>query len=239
MVRHATAILFTVLTLTQAAVAHSGVENTLEVRIERERLVMAMSVTLEEILVAQGVKPAADGGYDPETLQDAAQRHRGYLASHFFVEASGERLPLQTGKVVPPALFTTPHTTTYRYEITCPARRVSEVTLRHDMLREYSYAPGLPWQVSYAVRARTSERSETRAIDMLRRDRPVVLKAGWRAVTAVSPPSVSPDPAPSLAPQGSPSWVFISLTLALGLALAGTAWGWAHRRLDRNGTSAA
>jgi hypothetical protein len=221
------------LAVSHFAVAHSEVENTMGIRLEPARLVIDVTVTLEEILVAQGVRPGSDGGYDAAALKDAAERHRGYLASHLYVESGGSRLPLQVTKVVPPVRFATPHTTTYHYEIVCEGRRVSEVTLRHDMLREHTFAPGIPWQVSYAVQTRSAN-SETHVVDLLRRDRPVVLKTGWQVAAAGSP--VAPVTRPEQQ-RGLSSWALASL--ALGLTTAGMAWRWSQRRMARNGSPAA
>jgi hypothetical protein len=213
------------LTVSHGVMAHSAVENTLAIRTENFRLVMDVAVTLEEILVAQGVKAGPDGGFDQAALQDAAQRHRGYLASHLFVEAARERLPLQVTKFVPPARFATPHTTTYHYEIVCPGRSVPEVTLRHDMLREYTSAPGVPWQVSYALQVQAVN-SQTRMIDMLRRDRPITLKTGWHVAASDAPNASAAQPAK---PRELPPWALASL--AVGLTTVGVAWRWTRRRV--------
>src|SRR3954470_13341103 len=97
--------------------AHPALENTLDIRIEETRVIMDVQVTLEEILTAQGVKPGADGSYDAQALEGAAQRHCGYLVSHLGVEANGTDLRLRPGRVLPPPHFSSPHTTFYHYEI--------------------------------------------------------------------------------------------------------------------------
>src|SRR5687768_6597317 len=103
-----------------AAMAHPTVENTLDLRVDGSGVVLDLQVTLEEILVAQAVKPAPDGGYDPAALDTAAQRHRAYLATHLFLEAAGQPLALQVTRLIPPVTFSTPHATLYQYRIVAP-----------------------------------------------------------------------------------------------------------------------
>lgn len=197
------------------------VENTFNVRVESTRVVLDVQVTLEEILAAQGVRPAADGGYDPAALQEAAQRHRSYLASHLQADADGRNLPLQVTRVISPAHFSAPHTTFYHYEVSCDraGSTASGIHLRHDMLREYSFAPGQPWRVSYMVRTQSHGSSRLAPLDVLRSDHPVTVPTGWQqSASAVSATSSVPTTDSS---RPFTAWLLAGAGLILALGLFG------------------
>ena len=213
-----------------AALAHPAVENTLMLHVEENRVVMTVQVTLEEILVAQGIKAGADAGYDPATLEQAAQRHRGYLASHLFVEVEGVALPLKISRVIPPTRFATAHTTFYHYEVVCQTAglHAEDLRLRHEMLREHTFAGGLPWQVTYAVQAEALNHGK-RTIDVLRRGHPVTVVTGWQPAS-----ETAPTHSPLALPPPVESWGFVRalwIGAAVVLALCATSWRQARRNV--------
>ena len=165
------------------AAAHPLLQNTLWIVFEPERAHLAVNVSLKEITVAQQLGPDADGGFDTEKIAAAAEKHRDYVASHLSLAAEGRALAGEVLKVTPPLLFTSAEQTFYQYEIAYPLRgaRPAQIALRHEMLREWPYAAGMAWDVSYSVRSRTGADSEVRTA-LLRRDETLALATGWAAV---------------------------------------------------------
>jgi hypothetical protein len=78
-------------------------------------------------------------------------KHEPYITSHFEVLAGGEKLTGRVLQTTPPAVYNTPSQTKYRFQLryTYGDLRPAEVTLRQNMLREFSVTGGHPWHVTY------------------------------------------------------------------------------------------
>jgi len=126
-----------------AVAAHPVSQGALDIVIFPGRLAVTARVSMEEALVA-----AAYGeGKDLSTLEMLRQ-HGEYLLAHLRIKADGRPLP---GRVVKlPEQAGGPSTYQLEYEMTgdAPAR----IALEEDVLREFEFTPGNPWEASYVVR---------------------------------------------------------------------------------------
>lgn len=125
------------------AVAHPVAQGAMELRLLPERIELGARVSLEEVLVA-----GALGGRKDAVGPEALRAHGDYLLRHLRVEAEGRRL---TGRVLEtparPESFLA-----YRFEYPLEGATPRRLELRQDVLREFEFAPGNPWEASYLVR---------------------------------------------------------------------------------------
>jgi HupE / UreJ protein len=125
------------------AAAHPVAQGELEVVVFPQRVSVTARVSMEEVLVA-----AAYAGQKTTSVLDMVRMHGDYLLAHFRVAADGRpvhgqvlRLPEQTdGRP------------TYEFEYGVTGAMPAEVTFEQDVLREFEFAPGNPWEASYVVR---------------------------------------------------------------------------------------
>ncbi len=140
------------------------------VQFEPERVRVAVNVSLKEIQVAQGAESAEAG----------AEKHGAYLASHLELNVAGQALIGQVTKRTPPPEVAEPEKTFYQYELDYPLTgpTPAQITLSHTMLREFPYAAGTAWDVSYVVRMKRSDSSEI-STALLRAQQPADFPTGW------------------------------------------------------------
>ena len=123
--------------------AHPVAQGALEIEILPGRIELRATVSREEVLVA-----AAFGGREGIPYPEAVRHHGAYLLAHFQVWADGRTLEGRVLKVSDQAAGRPAYTLEYRLTGGVPAR----LELRQDVLREFEFAPGNPWEASYLVR---------------------------------------------------------------------------------------
>lgn len=123
--------------------AHPVAQGAMEIRLLPDRIGLSARVSLEEVLVA-----GALGGRKDAVGTEALRAHGDYLLHHLRIDADGLRL---AGKVLEipgrPESFLV-----YRFEYPLEGAPPSRLELRQDVLREFEFAPGNPWEASYLVR---------------------------------------------------------------------------------------
>jgi len=144
--------------------AHPVSQGALDIVIFPERVAVTARVSMEEVLVA-----AAYGGKNLSTLEMLRQ-HGEYLLAHFRVSADRQRL---TGRVVkiPEQTGGQP---VYQLEYEIGGSAPARISLEEDLLREFEFAPGNPWEASYVVRARRGAGQEVEGLLLTWRE-PLVL----------------------------------------------------------------
>src|SRR5215471_7816467 len=144
--------------------AHPVSQGALDIVIFPERVAVTARVSMEEVLVA-----AAYGGKNLSTLEMLRQ-HGEYLLAHFRVSADRQRL---TGRVVkiPEQTGGQP---VYQLEYEIGGSTPARISLEEDLLREFEFAPGNPWEASYVVRARRGAGQEVEGLLLTWRE-PLVL----------------------------------------------------------------
>ena len=127
---------------TRTAGAHPVAQGALEIEIFPGRIELRATVSREEVLVA-----AAFAGQEGITHSEAVRHHGAYLLAHLQIRADGRALE---GRVLKVLDQTVRPAYTLEYPLTgdAPAR----LELRQDVLREFEFAPGNPWEASYLVR---------------------------------------------------------------------------------------
>ncbi len=150
------------------------------VQFEPKRVRVAVNVSLKEIQIAQGLSADDSAGLDA-----AAEKHGAYVAGHLDLKAGGQPLTGQVTKRTPPPEASTPEKTFYQYELAYPLTGPppTQITFFQEMLREFPYAIGTPWEVSYVVRMKRSDSSEV-TTGLLRAQQPTAFPSGWETPPA-------------------------------------------------------
>jgi hypothetical protein len=164
------------------AEAHPLIQNSMWVLFAADRAQVALNVSVKEILVAQNIAQDAQAPLGPEQSKEAATRNSDYIARHLDVSVNGEFVNGRVVRVNPPLLFTGDAENTYfQYELeypwptgTAPVR----VKFSHHMLREFRYAPGEPWDISYVMRLKRNGQDEV-TVSLLRSQGSVEVPTGW------------------------------------------------------------
>jgi hypothetical protein len=139
-------LLFACLALTpRISVAHPVAQGALEIVIFPERVSVTARVSMEEVLVA-----AAYGGQKNASAPEMVHAHGAYLLAHFRIAADGRPLDGHVAKAPERADGRPAYELEYRSMDGVPSR----VVFQQDVLREFEFAPGNPWEASYVVRVR-------------------------------------------------------------------------------------
>ena len=128
----------------RTAGAHPVAQGALEVLIYPERVSVTARVSMEEVLVA-----AAFSGLKEMPAIEMMRIHGDYLLAHFRVAVDGRRLDGIVVKRPAVADGRPVYDLEYRFTGSAPAR----IAFEEDVLREFEFAPGNPWEASYVVRA--------------------------------------------------------------------------------------
>jgi hypothetical protein len=156
--------------------AHPVSQGALDVVVFPERIAVTARVSMEEVLVA-----AAYGGQKDLSPLEMVQQHGEYLLAHLRVAADERRL---SGRVVKlPERAGGQPTYELEYEIAAGAR--ARVAFEEDVLREFEFAPGNPWEASYVVRASRDGRPAVEGLLLTSRE-PLVLDVNGLASGSAS-----------------------------------------------------
>lgn len=162
------------------AAAHPVSQGALDIVIFSRRIVVVARVSMEEVLVA--------GTYgerkDLSTLEMVRQ-HGDYLLAHLRINADRRPLSGRAIKLPEQAGGQPVYQLEYEIDAGAPAR----ISLEEDVLREFEFAPGNPWEASYVVRANQSGRPGVEGLLLTSRE-PLVLD-----VSALASGSASLDKA--------------------------------------------
>jgi HupE / UreJ protein len=125
------------------AAAHPVAQGALTVVVSADRVSVRAAVSSEEVLVA-----AVSGGRAHARLVESERSHGAYLLAHLRLAADGRALH---GRVVriPEAPTDRP---VYELEYLVSGTPATRLSLEQDVLREFEFAPGNPWEATYVVR---------------------------------------------------------------------------------------
>ena len=131
------------------AAGHPVAQGALVIVLASDRVSVHATVSGEEVLVAE-----AFGGREPASLLEMQRRHGDYLLGHFRVTGDGRLL---SGRVVrrPETPAGRP---TYELEYVGAPTAPARILLEQNVLREFAFAPGNPWEATYVVRVVRSDR---------------------------------------------------------------------------------
>ena len=159
--------------------AHPLLQDAMLVESGPAQLRLTVNVSLAEISVAEGVPLGPFGVADSEAWDLAVQKHRDYLLKHLGITSGTNRLTGHVTGVAPPAEFDQAENTFYQYKLIYPASGSlpASLELSQDMLKEWPYAPGTAWDVSYVLHIKSAG-SNTVTSSLLTRRQPVTIATG-------------------------------------------------------------
>jgi len=170
------------------------------VQFEPSQIHLALDVSLQELSAAWSAPAQAPPEAGTEPFLGAAQQHQSYILDHLVISVGTDRLTGSVVKISPPAKMGDPERTFFQYELQYPLLGAppKAVWFYHDMLKEWPYAPGTAWHISYIVRTkRTGLDSVTSWL--LSPGKPMEFLTGWAADS--QPP---PDASREIKPQPEP-----------------------------------
>lgn len=182
---------------TPTARAHANLQNAMWVRFEPSLVRVVVNVSVKELSIAHGVQGLPVGGVgrlDTAAIQRAAADHRDYVLKHLTLSAGTSDLPGKLIGVKSPPFFSEPDQTFYQYEIEypVPGPAPEEIGFFHEMLKEWPYAAGTPWNLSYVIRPMQESAGEVPTW-LLRYQQRAMIPTGWKNPLAPASAVVKED----------------------------------------------
>jgi hydrogenase/urease accessory protein HupE len=176
-------LIFVLLLLALPGRAHPVAQGAMEIVIHPDHLDLHARVTNEEAFVEQSFSrsPTAPG------FSELWARHGAYLLAHLRVTGDGAPLTGELLQVTPPANTTPDGRIGYDYRFTYSPGRAnpSNIEIREDVLNEFDFAPGNPWEATYVVRISQEAQPPHEAL-LLTRKEPLVFGCDWKAAPAAN-----------------------------------------------------
>ena len=140
-----------------AALAHPVAQGAMEISVGADGISIHARVSVEEAFVAAAFGGKASAG---TTLDEVWQRHGEYLLAHLQLTADGLPLVGKVTALTPPASTEPEARIAYdlRYELPPGKTQPRAIALRQNVLNEFIFAPGNPWEASYIVRLSLRDR---------------------------------------------------------------------------------
>lgn len=162
------------------AEAHPDLQNAMWIQFEPAGIRLAVDVSMKELSAVWGIPDTLPPQDNTKPLLWAAEKHQSYLLEHLSIFENELKLAGQVLKVSPPSEVGDPEKTFVQYEIqySLPRTPAREIRVYHEMLKEWPYAPGTPWNIRYIVR---TKRSDSGAVSswLLSYGEPLELDTGW------------------------------------------------------------
>ncbi|MGJ0486587.1 MAG: HupE/UreJ family protein [Methylomicrobium sp.] len=136
-------LLLPLLMTTHPALAHPVSQGAMHIIVHADRIDLCATVSLEEVLVATALS-----GNRSTANQEALRKHGDYLLNHLHIHAEGRPI---AGRVLEVPRQSTGRLT-YRLDYPLKGAQSQRIEFRQDVLREFLFAPGNPWEASYIVR---------------------------------------------------------------------------------------
>jgi HupE / UreJ protein len=166
--------------LAAAAVAgaHPVAQGSLDLRIAREHLTVRARVSVEQVFVESSLGTPARAADSLGALWPA---HGEYLLAHLFVIADQQRLTGRVIGITPPQVPTAEQMILYELRYDFPSGAApARLTLRQDLLNEFTYAPGNPWEATFVVRIEQEGHTPREGL-LLTAQHPVEIECGVAA----------------------------------------------------------
>ncbi|MHA3771703.1 HupE/UreJ family protein [Verrucomicrobiota bacterium sgz303538] len=151
--------------------AHPVSQGAMEVAITPERVSIRVTTSNEEVLVA-----TAFSGRQYASHLDAVRAHGEYLLTHLRVFAD-ERLLVGRLASEPRADSTRP---TFELEYPLTGAAPAQIRIEENVLREFEFAPGNPWEASYIVTVRQQGQSAVEN-QLLSFHQPLRITCWWKS----------------------------------------------------------
>ena len=159
------------------ATAHPVAQGALDISISSDRVSLRARPSMEEVLVA-----AAYGGQKQQALPEKVQSHGEYLLRHLRVAADGRALDGRLAQISGAESGRPEYILNYAL-----ANTPAAIVLQQDVLREFEYAPGNPWEATYVARIERSDEAPLEGLLLTARE-PLALHCNGKAELRCAPP---------------------------------------------------
>lgn len=171
--------------------AHPNLQNSLSVAFEPSRIQIDISVSVKELSVAHGIEGLPVNGVgrlDTVAIKRAAESHSDYLLTHLKISAGSRLLEGKVTSLTFPPFFADPVQTFFQYSIEYPLVKspFAELGLSHEMLKEWPYAIGTPWNVSYVVKIKQGY-GELATSWLMPYQQAITIPTGWNNLAVTIP----------------------------------------------------
>jgi hydrogenase/urease accessory protein HupE len=166
------------------ATAHPVAQGAMVVMIAPEQITVRVTVSLEEVLVADAYGPDSSRA---KSTDEAVRRHGVYLMKHLRISADGRPLAAEQVQSLSPNVAGRKDRFVYEfiYRLSAPA---SELRFQEDVLNEFEFAPGNRWEASYIVEIAEEGRPTREGLLMTSRQPLVVhVRENQSALTSATP----------------------------------------------------
>lgn len=164
--------------------AHPVAQGSMDVVVARSGIRITARVSMEEVIVSN----TQGSGTPPASTQEAIERHGFYLLNHIVLSADDKPL---TGRMINAAEDESPahDKALYEFVFDLPANSTpARIKLSQNVLSEFEFAPGNPWEAFYQVRLGMENKGSIEGL--LGNKLPVAFGCSW---TAEGSPSVKAE----------------------------------------------
>jgi HupE / UreJ protein len=177
--------------------AHPVAQGAMEILITPQNIQVVARVSSEEAFVARALGETTEA----KTLHDVWQRHGTYLLNHLHLTVDGVPLKGHLDSVTSPGVTAANDHIGYdfTFELAPGQSPPHSITVKQDVLNEFSFAPGNPWEATYVVKI--TQRAQLLQEGLLFTSRePISLTCKWdQSATSNGPPR----------PESSMAWAFL------------------------------
>ena len=159
------------------AAAHPVAQGALDLAIAADRVSLRARPSMEEVLVA-----AAYGGGRQQTLAEKVRSHGAYLLRHLRVSADGRALDGRVAQVSEAASGRPEYVLDYPLA----GGPITRLSVKQDVLREFEYAPGNPWEATYVARIERRDEAPIEGLLLTARE-PLALHCDGRVELRCAP----------------------------------------------------
>lgn len=158
--------------------AHPVAQGTIELNIQHERAEGQFRISNEQIFVASTFGKKAAAQAPAKSLEQLWQEHAAYLLEHVTLMVNGRPIPGELVTVTPPRDHSIKGFTQYDVRFAFPTPSPPSITLSENLLNEIEFAPGNPWEATFAVRVR-QEGQILEEARLLSAKQPLEIRCSW------------------------------------------------------------
>ena len=178
--------------------AHGVLQYPLRVSLMKDKVLVQVRVSARQVMYTDNLKAPKDGPPSDDQLSRAAKGHVPYLLDHLqvrfddkAVKGNGEFVKLMGSTATENDVEKIQAQFKVEYPFD-PAHPPVTVGIYQDMLREYPYAPGEAWNITFIVEIRNQD-DESVLNTLLPMDIPFVFKPGYGEKKVEAAPQATPQ----------------------------------------------
>lgn len=168
--------------------AHPVAQGSVDLEIAKDLVTVNFRISNEQVFVAESIGPNAKPA---NSLEELWERHAAYVSDHIVLLANDVTIPGKLLGITAPQDRSVKGFVSYSFQFA--VENLNRLELRQDLLREIEFAPGNPWEATFAVRVMRGE-NVIREAAVLAAKQPLVIELGSvsSAFDSAGSPSLRP-----------------------------------------------